>query len=50
MKNNKGNDLKNKIAIITCIVSFGLGWSLTIAGFCIPPLGEISSSVLWVLG
>lgn len=26
------------------------GMSLTIAGFIVPPLGDISDSVLWVLG
>lgn len=53
MKNNKGFsnlDIKNKIAIITCIISFGLGWSLVCAGFCLPPVGEVADSVLWILG
>jgi len=43
-------DFKNKLAVITCILAFGLGWSLTIVGFIVPPLGEVSDSVLWILG
>lgn len=42
--------IKQKVAMISGIVAFLLGWGLTIAGFCIPPLGEIADSVLWVLG
>jgi hypothetical protein len=36
--------------MVSGILSFALGWGLTIAGFCIPPIGEIADSVLWVLG
>ena len=42
--------LKQKVTMLSGIVSFCLGWGLTIAGFCIPPIGEIADSVLWVLG
>lgn len=42
--------LKQKVAMISGIVAFILGWSLTIAGFVVPPLGDIADSVLWVLG
>jgi hypothetical protein len=42
--------IKQKVAMISGILSFALGWGLTIAGFCIPPIGEIADSVLWVLG
>lgn len=42
--------LKQKVAMLSGIVAFILGWGLTIAGFCIPPVGEIADSVLWVLG
>lgn len=42
--------VKQKIAIVTALIAFGLGWGLTIAGFIIPPTGEIADSVLWVLG
>ena len=43
-------DLKQKTAYWTAIVAFALGWGLTIAGFIVPPKGEVSGSVLWVLG
>ena len=42
-------DIKSKIAYITAIVAFVVGWGLTIAGFIIGA-GVISDSVLWVLG
>jgi hypothetical protein len=42
-------DIKTKIAIITAIIAFTLGWGLTVAGFIIGN-GVISDSVLWVLG
>ncbi len=42
-------DVKTKIAYITAIVAFLVGWGLTIAGFIIGA-GVISDSVLWVLG
>ena len=43
-------DLKQKTAYATAIVAFVLGWGLTIAGFCLPPKGDVSDSVLWILG
>ena len=43
-------EVKTKIAYITAIIAFILGWGLTIAGFIYPPIGAISDSVLWVLG
>lgn len=43
-------EIKTKIAYITAIIAFIVGWGLTIAGFCMPPVGEITESVLWVLG
>lgn len=42
--------IKQKVAMLSGIIAFILGWGLTIAGFCIPPIGEIADSVLWVLG
>ena len=42
--------MKEKIAIISACVAFCLGWGLTIAGFIVPPVGDISNSVLFVLG
>lgn len=43
-------NIKEKIAIISAIVAFLLGWGLSIAGFWIPPIGEVADSVLWILG
>lgn len=43
-------DIKQKFAIVTAVVAFVAGWGLTIAGFIIPPKGEVSDSVLWILG
>ena len=43
-------DVKQKFAICTAVVAFVAGWGLTIAGFIIPPKGEVSDSVLWILG
>ena len=42
-------DIKTKVAYITAIAAFVLGWGLTVAGFIIGA-GVISDSVLWVLG
>lgn len=42
--------MRGKIAIISACVAFILGWGLTIAGFIVPPLGDVSNSVLWILG
>lgn len=42
--------LKQKVAMLSGIIAFILGWGLTITGFIVPPLGEIADSVLWVLG
>lgn len=44
------NDQKQKAAYITAIIAFIAGWGLTIAGFCVDPVGDISGSVLAVLG
>ena len=41
--------IKTKIAYITAIVAFAIGWGLTIAGFIIGA-GVVSDSVLWILG
>ena len=52
MENSKGwsnLDVKSKIAYITAVAAFFIGWGLTIAGFWIGA-GVISDSVLWVLG
>lgn len=46
----KDLDAKTKIAYLTAIAAFIIGWGLTIAGFCVPPVGEIADSLLWILG
>lgn len=38
------------LANITAIVSFILGWVLTVINFFIYPIGEVSDSTLWILG
>lgn len=43
-------DLKTKIAYLTAIIAFFIGWGLTIAAFFVRPIGIISDTVLWVLG
>jgi len=42
--------IKERISYIFAALAFIIGWALTIAGFIVPPTGEISGSVLWVLG
>ena len=41
---------KDLIMMIAAIVAFLVGIGLTIAGFCVPPVGVISGSVLTALG
>lgn len=43
-------DLKTRIAYVTAIIAFTIGWGLTIAGFCVPPVGAVADSILWILG
>lgn len=43
-------DTKQKTAYWTAIIAFVCGWGLTVAGFCVSPVGEVSGSVLAVLG
>lgn len=43
-------DKKENAAYVTAIIAFIAGWGLTIAGFCVPPMGEVSNSVLAILG
>lgn len=47
---NKKMSIKDKIAVGTAIAAFVLGWTMTIIGFFVEPLGDIAHSVLWVLG
>lgn len=44
------SDTKQRTAYWTAIIAFVCGWGLTIAGFIVPPRGEVSGSVLAVLG
>lgn len=46
----KKMDIKQKTAYVTAIIAFALGWFLVIAGFYMPPQGEVADSVLWILG
>lgn len=52
MNEKKFSDLcfKDKVAYVTAIISFFLGWLLICAGFIVDPLGEISSGVLTAFG
>lgn len=43
-------NVHDKAAMVTAVVAFIIGWGLTIAGFIVPPTGEVSGSVLAVLG
>ena len=43
-------DTKQRTAYWTAIIAFICGWGLTIAGFIVPPTGDVSGSVLAVLG
>lgn len=42
-------DIKTRLAYVTAIIAFALGWGLTVAGFVIGA-GVVSDSVLWILG
>lgn len=44
------SEKKERSAYLTAVLSFIVGWCLTIAGFIVPPLGEIDGSILAVLG
>lgn len=52
MKKDRWSDIgiKTKLAIITAISAFILGWTLTITCFFIEPKGEVTDSTLWILG
>lgn len=43
-------DKRDQAAYVTAIIAFVVGWGLTIAGFIVPPRGEVSGSVLAILG
>ena len=43
-------NIKEKLAIISAISAFVVGWALSIAGFIVPPLGQVHESILFILG
>ena len=50
-KNNWNSlSFRDKLAYIFAVLSFICGWTLTGIGFFLPPQGEVSNSVLWILG
>jgi len=46
----KGLPIKDRLAYTMAIIALAVGFGLTIAGFCVEPVGEISNSLLWILG
>ena len=50
METWKTLDIKQKFAVGSAVIAFLVGWGLTIAGFIIPPKGDVADSVLWILG
>lgn len=49
-KRKESEDKRSKAAYYTAIIAFVGGWGMTIAGFCVPPVGDVSGSVIAVLG
>lgn len=43
-------DVKERLSYIFASVALFVGFGLTIAGFCVSPIGVVDESVLWVLG
>ena len=43
-------DVKERLSYIFASVALFVGFGLTIAGFCVSPVGVVDESVLWVLG
>ena len=44
------NNNKNNTREFTVIASFILGWVITFVGFFMPPIGEVSNSVIIIFG
>jgi hypothetical protein len=42
--------IKDKLAYIFACLALTFGFGITLAGFLVPPLGEVDDSVLWILG
>lgn len=49
-KHWKTLSIKDRFVYTLSVCSFSLGWILVFVGFFVPPLGEISSSVLGIFG
>ena len=49
-KHWKTLSVKDRFVYTLSVCSFSLGWILVFVGFFVPPLGEISSSVLGIFG
>lgn len=49
-KHWKTLSIKDRFVYTLSVCSFSLGWILVFIGFFVPPLGEISSSVLGIFG
>ena len=43
-------NVKTKFALISAVAAFFAGWALTIAAFCVQPVGEVHDSILFILG
>ena len=43
-------NVKDKLAIVSALAAFTLGWALSIAAFIVPPMGIVDDGVLWILG
>ena len=43
-------ETRGNIAVISAIAMLAFGMTLTAIGFFVAPLGEVSDSVLWILG
>ena len=43
-------NIKEKLAILSALLAFVLGWCLSICAFFVPPVGEVADSILWILG
>lgn len=42
--------IKDKLSYIFACLALVFGLGITLAGFLVPPLGEVHDSVLWILG
>lgn len=43
-------DKKDSIAAWSAVAMLAFGAAITAAGFCVPPVGIVHDSVLWILG